>query len=75
LEFPGGLVVEDPPANAGNVGWIPGPGRFHMPRSNEAHTPQLLNPHSRAYAPQLLSPHAADIESRTCTPQQEKPLQ
>ena len=25
--FPGGLVVKDPPANAGDMGSIPGPGR------------------------------------------------
>ena len=32
--FPGGTVVKNPPANAGNMGSIPGPGRSHMPRSN-----------------------------------------
>ena len=32
--FPGGAVVENPPANAGDTGSIPGPGRSHMPRSN-----------------------------------------
>ena len=34
LDFPGGTVVENPPANAGDMGSIPGPGRSHMPRSN-----------------------------------------
>ena len=33
-EFLGGPVVKNPPANAGNVGLIPGPGRSHMPRGN-----------------------------------------
>ena len=33
-DFPGGTVVKNPPANAGDTGSIPGPGRFHMPRSN-----------------------------------------
>ena len=33
-DFPGGLGVKNPPANAGNTGSIPGPGRSHMPRSN-----------------------------------------
>jgi len=33
-DFPGGPVVKNPPANAGDVGLIPGPERFHMPRSN-----------------------------------------
>ena len=32
--FPGGAVVKNPPANAGDMGWIPGPGRSHMPQSN-----------------------------------------
>ena len=32
--FPGGAVVKNPPANAGDMGQIPGPGRSHMPRSN-----------------------------------------
>ena len=32
--FPSGAVVENPPANAGDTGSIPGPGRSHMPRSN-----------------------------------------
>ena len=33
-DFPGGTVVKNPPANAGDKGSIPGPGRSHMPRSN-----------------------------------------
>ena len=32
--FPGGTVVENPPANAGDTGSSPGLGRSHMPRSN-----------------------------------------
>ena len=32
--FPGGTVVENPPANAGDTGSSPGPGRSHMPQSN-----------------------------------------
>ena len=31
--FPGGAVVRNPPANAGDTGSCPGPGRSHMPRS------------------------------------------
>ena len=30
------------PANGEDVGWIPGLGRFHLPKSNEACVPQLL---------------------------------
>ena len=33
-DFPGGAMVKNPPANAGDTGLIPGPGRSHMPRSN-----------------------------------------
>ena len=32
--FPGAAVVKNPPANAGDTGSIPGPGRSHMSRSN-----------------------------------------
>ena len=33
-DFPGGAVVKDLPANAGDMGLSPGPGRSHKPRSN-----------------------------------------
>ena len=62
VDFPGGAVVKNLPANAGVTGSIPGPGRSH----------------SRACEPQLLSPRATTTEAhvpRACAPQQEKPLQ
>ena len=31
---PGGTVVKNPPANAGDTGLSPGLGRYHMSRSN-----------------------------------------
>ena len=34
LGFPGGAVVKNPPANAGDVGSSPDLGRSHMLRSN-----------------------------------------
>ena len=34
MGFPGGAVVKNPPANAGDMGSSSGLGRFHMPRSN-----------------------------------------
>ena len=34
LDYPGGLVVRNLPANAGDIGSIPVPGRFHMPWGN-----------------------------------------
>ena len=43
MGFPGGAVVENPPANAGDMGSSPGLGRSHMPRSNWACEPQLLS--------------------------------
>ena len=33
-DFPGGPVAKNLPANAGDTGSIPGPGRSHMPRGN-----------------------------------------
>ena len=41
--FPGGAVVENLPANAGDTASSPGLGRSHMPRSNWAREPQLLS--------------------------------
>ena len=75
-DFPGGTVVKNPPAHAGDTGSLPGLGRSHMPQSNKAHAPQLLNLHSRAREPQLLSPRATTTEAHTpraCARQQEKP--
>ena len=33
-DFLGGPMVKNPPAHAGDMGSIPGPGRFHTLRSN-----------------------------------------
>ena len=41
--FPGGAVVENLPANAGDTGSSSGLGRSHMPRSNWAREPQLMS--------------------------------
>ena len=41
--FPGGAVVERPPADAGDTGSCPGPGRSHMPRSGWAREPWPLS--------------------------------
>ena len=32
--FPGSAVVKNPPANSGDTGSSPGPGRSHVPWSN-----------------------------------------
>ena len=42
--FPGGPVVKNLPANAGDIGLMPDPGRFHMLQSNQAHELQFLSP-------------------------------
>ena len=73
--FLGGAVVKNPPANAGDMGSSPGPGRSHVPQSNSARAPQQLSLRSRAHEPQLLSPRAATTEARAPrarAPQQEK---
>ena len=41
--FPGGAVVENLPASAGDAGLSPGLGGFHVPRSSWAREPQLLS--------------------------------
>ena len=41
--FPGGAVVENLPANAGDAGSSPGLGGSHVPRSNWDREPQLLS--------------------------------
>ena len=41
--FPGGAVVENLPAIAGDTGSSPGLGGSHMPRSGWAREPQLLS--------------------------------
>ena len=65
-DFPGGVVNKNLPANAGDMGSVPGLGRFHMLWKPT----ELLNPHSRACEPQLLS-----LVPRACCRQQKKPLQ
>ena len=43
--FPGGTVVENLSANAGDTGSSPGLRRSHVPQSSWAHEPQLLSLH------------------------------
>ena len=40
-DFPGGSVVKNLPANAGDTGSIPGPGDYHVLQSIQARVPQL----------------------------------
>ena len=69
--FPGGSVVKNLPANARDTGWIPDLGRFHMPRRNWSHAPQLLSLCSRTWESKLLKP----THPRAGALQQEKPPQ
>ena len=55
-DFSGGTVGKNLPAKGGNMGSIPGLGRFHMTWSNHACVPQLLSPNSRVRELQLLKP-------------------
>ena len=64
-DFPGGAVVKNLPASAGDTGSIPVLGRSHMPQSNKACAPQLLSLCSRAHEPQQLSSHTATTEAHT----------
>ena len=64
-------MVKNPPASAGDVDSVPGPGRSHMPRRSGDRVPQLLSLCSRAREPQVLKPAC----SRARALQQENPLQ
>ena len=44
-DFPSAPVVKNLLVNAGDMGLIPGLGRFHMLLSNQAHVPQLEKAH------------------------------
>ena len=67
-DFPGGAVVKNLPASAGDTGSSPGPGRSHMPRSNWAREPQLLS--LRATTTEARTPRARALQQEK-TPQWE----
>ena len=67
-DFPGGAVVKNPPANAGDTGLSPGPGRSRM----------QLSPCSTTTEPVLQSQQATTADAwvpRAHALQQEKPPQ
>ena len=77
-DFPGDLVVKNPPSNAGDVGLIPGWGT-KIPSATGKLSPRAATTEPTcpgARTPQLESPHAATTEP-TCsgahTPQLESP--
>ena len=47
-DFPGGAVVKNPPANAGDTGSSPDPGRSHSP-----HVAEQLSPCTTTTEPAL----------------------
>ena len=76
--FPGGSVVKNPPASAGNMGSIPSLGKSHGLRSNWAHARRPLSLYSKAWSCnhcahslQLLIPG----HPRVRAPQREQPPQ
>ena len=81
-DFPGGSVVKNLPASAGDTGSVPDLGRSRMPGSNYALAPQLLSLCSRAYELQLLKPgcpgacgpQETPLHWEACTPQLESNL-
>lgn len=64
-DFPGGPVDENPPANAGNTGSIPGTGRSHPPQDDETHTAPLLSLPLRARAPHREKPQPRSLHTST----------
>ena len=72
--FPGGAVVENLPANAGDTGSSPGLGRSHMPRSNWAHEPQLLSLRSATREAAIVRGPCTAMKSGPHSPQLEKTL-
>ena len=59
MGFPGGSVVKNLPANAGDTGLIHALRRSHMLGSNQVHVPPL-SLCSGAQEPQLLNPRALE---------------
>ena len=57
LDFPDGPVVKNSPANAGDTGSIPGPGK-------PQHAMEQLNPSATAAEPACPSTHAPSKRSR-----------
>ena len=77
--FPGGAVVENLPASAGDTSSSPGLGRSHMPRSNWAREPQLLSlrvwsPCSAAREAAMVRGPRTAMKSGPRSPQLEKAL-
>lgn len=59
-DLPGGTVDKNLPANSGDMASVPGPGRFHILRSNQTPAPtadpETLEPVSHNYWAHVLQP-------------------
>ena len=67
-DFSGGTVDKNLPANAGDMGLIPGLGRFHKLQSNQACVPRVLSLCStttEAHVPSLCSATRETIAMRS----------
>ena len=72
-DFPGSTVVKNSPANSGDTGEVPGPGRSHTPWAT-----QLVRHNYWALRPWRLSPRATTTQvcaPTVCAPQLGKPPQ
>ena len=56
MDFPGGSVVKNPPANAGDTDSIPDPGRYPHASEQLSHMPPLLGLCSRMAATEAQAP-------------------
>ena len=66
-DSPGGPVAKNPPTNAGDMGSIPAPGRFHLPWGGLSLCATTTEPvHSRAYALPLQRSHCKE-KPRHCS--------
>ena len=72
--FPGGAVVENLPANAGDTGSSPGLGGSHVPRSNWAREPQLLSLCAATREAAIVRGPRTAMKSGPHSPQLEKAL-
>ena len=77
--FPGGAVVENLPANAGDAGSNPGLGGSHVTRSNWDREPQLLSLHMWSLCPatggaRIVRGQRTEMKSGPQLPQLEKAL-
>ena len=62
-DFPGGPEVKNPPASAGDLGSIPGPGRLHTSQGNKDCSPNYwAQEFWSPYSPRKSNPHSWQLE-------------